>query len=115
MDVHAASEQSLIFYVHAKGVQAQTVANFYLAFEAQLAIIPVINKVHRDPCVVGLISDYCFSNLTCLPKIDLKNADPERVESQIEKVFDIPREECIRVSWSICMLLFFFLLFGVTY
>uniref|UniRef100_A0A3P9N808 GTP binding elongation factor GUF1 n=1 Tax=Poecilia reticulata TaxID=8081 RepID=A0A3P9N808_POERE len=56
-----------------QGIQAQTVANFYLAFEAQLAIIPVINK------------------------IDLKNADPERVESQIEKVFDIPCEECIRV------------------
>lgn len=46
MDVHAAGEQSLIFYGPVKGVQAQTVANFYLAFEAQLAIIPVINKVH---------------------------------------------------------------------
>uniref|UniRef100_A0A3Q1IW01 Tr-type G domain-containing protein n=1 Tax=Anabas testudineus TaxID=64144 RepID=A0A3Q1IW01_ANATE len=57
-----------------QGIQAQTVANFYLAFEAQLSIIPVINK------------------------IDLKNADPETVESQIEKVFDIPREECIRIS-----------------
>lgn len=31
-------------------------------------------------------------------QIDLKNADPERVEKQIEKVFDIPKEECIRVS-----------------
>lgn len=30
-----------------KGIQAQTVANFYLAFEAQLAIIPVINKVKK--------------------------------------------------------------------
>uniref|UniRef100_A0A3Q2EH78 GTP binding elongation factor GUF1 n=1 Tax=Cyprinodon variegatus TaxID=28743 RepID=A0A3Q2EH78_CYPVA len=57
-----------------QGIQAQTVANFYLAFESQLTIIPVINK------------------------IDLKNADPERVESQIEKVFDIPREECLRIS-----------------
>uniref|UniRef100_A0AAQ5Z4J7 Tr-type G domain-containing protein n=1 Tax=Amphiprion ocellaris TaxID=80972 RepID=A0AAQ5Z4J7_AMPOC len=57
-----------------QGIQAQTVANFYLAFEAQLTIIPVVNK------------------------IDLKNADPERVESQIEKVFDIPREECIRLN-----------------
>lgn len=28
-----------------QGIQAQTVANFYLAFEAQLTIIPVINKV----------------------------------------------------------------------
>lgn len=38
------------------------------------------------------------SNLTFLLQIDLKNADPDRVEAQIEKVFDIPREECIRVS-----------------
>lgn len=36
-----------------KGIQAQTVANFYLAFEAQLAIIPVINKVKKkDPLLV---------------------------------------------------------------
>ncbi|XP_056296053.1 translation factor GUF1, mitochondrial [Pseudoliparis swirei] len=67
--------QGVLLIVDAnQGVQAQTVANFYLAFEAQLAIVPVINK------------------------IDLKNADPVRVESQIEKVFDIPRNECIRIS-----------------
>ncbi|TNM99088.1 hypothetical protein fugu_013652 [Takifugu bimaculatus] len=67
--------QGVLLIVDAnQGIQAQTVANFYLAFEAQLAIIPVINK------------------------IDLRNADPERVESQIEKVFDIPREECIQIS-----------------
>ncbi|XP_031424678.1 translation factor Guf1, mitochondrial [Clupea harengus] len=67
--------QGVLLVVDAnQGIQAQTVANFYLAFEAQLAIIPVINK------------------------IDLKNADPERVEKQIEKVFDIPRVECIRIS-----------------
>ncbi|CAG5992902.1 unnamed protein product [Menidia menidia] len=67
--------QGVLLIVDAnQGIQAQTVANFYLAFEAQLTIIPVINK------------------------IDLKNADPERVESQIEKAFDIPSEECIRIS-----------------
>ncbi|XP_021417041.2 translation factor Guf1, mitochondrial isoform X3 [Oncorhynchus mykiss] len=67
--------QGVLLIVDAnQGIQAQTVANFYLAFEAQLTIIPVINK------------------------IDLKNADPERVEKQIEKVFDIPSEECIRIS-----------------
>lgn len=67
--------QGVLLIVDAnQGIQAQTVANFYLAFEAQLTIIPVINK------------------------IDLKNANPEQVESQIEKVFDIPREECIRIS-----------------
>ncbi|XP_060102297.1 translation factor GUF1, mitochondrial isoform X1 [Heteronotia binoei] len=67
--------QGVLLVVDAnEGIQAQTVANFYLAFEAQLSIIPVINK------------------------IDLKNADPERVEKQIEKVFDIPQEDCIRIS-----------------
>ncbi|XP_053922305.1 translation factor GUF1, mitochondrial isoform X3 [Cuculus canorus] len=67
--------QGVILVVDAnEGIQAQTVANFYLAFEAQLAIIPVINK------------------------IDLKNADPERVEKQIEKLFDIPVDECVRIS-----------------
>ncbi|XP_077877377.1 translation factor GUF1, mitochondrial isoform X3 [Ictidomys tridecemlineatus] len=57
-----------------EGIQAQTVANFFLAFEAQLTVIPVINK------------------------IDLKNADPDMVEKQIEKVFDIPSDECIKIS-----------------
>lgn len=92
-----------------KGIQAQTVANFYLAFEAQLTIIPVINKVQWDLPVFGLVTQFSYLNgvwyvmiaWRFLPQIDLKNADPERVESQIEKVFDIPREECIRVSWSI--------------
>ncbi|XP_033015693.1 translation factor GUF1, mitochondrial isoform X2 [Lacerta agilis] len=31
-------------------------------------------------------------------EIDLKNADPERVENQIETVFDIPKDDCIRIS-----------------
>ncbi|XP_019818238.2 translation factor GUF1, mitochondrial isoform X2 [Bos indicus] len=67
--------QGVLLVVDAnEGIQAQTVANFFLAFEAQLSIIPVINK------------------------IDLKNADPERVEKQIEKVFDIPGDECIKIS-----------------
>ncbi|XP_072920828.1 translation factor GUF1, mitochondrial isoform X2 [Hemitrygon akajei] len=67
--------QGVLLIVDAnEGIQAQTVANFFLAFEAQLMIIPVINK------------------------IDLKHAEPDRVEKQIEKVFDIPKEECIRIS-----------------
>ncbi|XP_062963635.1 translation factor GUF1, mitochondrial isoform X3 [Cynocephalus volans] len=67
--------QGVLLVVDAnEGIQAQTVANFFLAFEAQLSVIPVINK------------------------IDLKNADPERVEKQIEKVFDIPSSECIKIS-----------------
>ncbi|XP_067844342.1 translation factor GUF1, mitochondrial isoform X2 [Heptranchias perlo] len=67
--------QGVLLIVDAnQGIQAQTVANFFLAFESQLTIIPVINK------------------------IDLKHAEPDRVEKQIEKVFDIPKEECIRIS-----------------
>ena len=57
-----------------QGVQAQTVANFYLAFEAELTIVPVMNK------------------------IDLKVARPEVVTKQIEKMFDFKREEILRVS-----------------
>ena len=57
-----------------QGVQAQTVANFYLAFEAELTIVPVMNK------------------------IDLKVARPEVVTKQIEKMFDFQREDILRVS-----------------
>lgn len=57
------------------GVQAQTVANFYLAFGNDLVIIPVINK------------------------IDLKNADPERVCNQLESLFDIESSSVLRVSF----------------
>lgn len=56
------------------GVQAQTVANFYLAFGNDLVIIPVLNK------------------------IDLKNANPERVTKQLNSLFDIEPKEVLKVS-----------------
>ena len=56
-----------------QGVQAQTVANFYLAFEQELAIIPVMNK------------------------IDLKVARPDEVAEQIQNLFDVPNEDILRV------------------
>lgn len=44
-----------------QGIQAQTVANFFLAFEAQLSVIPVINKVTmREQCYL-LLSKSKFS------------------------------------------------------
>lgn len=43
----AACQGVLLVVDAAQGVQAQTVANFYLAFEANLAIIPVINKIDQ--------------------------------------------------------------------
>ncbi|XP_005091177.1 translation factor Guf1, mitochondrial isoform X1 [Aplysia californica] len=57
-----------------QGVQAQTVANFYLAFESELAIIPVLNK------------------------IDLKNAQPDIVANQIHNLFDIDKDEILKIS-----------------
>ncbi|XP_071949459.1 translation factor Guf1, mitochondrial-like [Antedon mediterranea] len=67
--------QGVLLLVDAnQGVQAQTVANFYLAFESELSIIPVLNK------------------------IDLKNADPDGVASQLENLFDLKEEECLRIS-----------------
>lgn len=58
----------------AQGVQAQTMANFYLAFEQNLMIIPVINK------------------------IDMVNADPEKVAHEMERAFDIKKSELLYIS-----------------
>ncbi|XP_052077454.1 translation factor Guf1, mitochondrial-like isoform X4 [Mytilus californianus] len=57
-----------------QGVQAQTVANFFLAFEADLTILPVLNK------------------------IDLPGADVETVQKQMKNVFDIEPDEILQVS-----------------
>ncbi|RAP33526.1 elongation factor 4 [Candidatus Marinamargulisbacteria bacterium SCGC AG-410-N11] len=69
-----ACEGVLLLVDAAQGIEAQTMANFYLALEHDLDIIPVINK------------------------IDLPAADPERVLKDIERVFGIPREECLLCS-----------------
>ncbi|GJQ65247.1 hypothetical protein Trydic_g7375 [Trypoxylus dichotomus] len=67
--------QGVILLIDANdGVQAQTVANFYLAFGKDLVIIPVLNK------------------------IDLKNADPGRVCAQLKSLFDIEEEEVLKIS-----------------
>ncbi len=57
-----------------QGVQAQTMANFFLAFEQNLTIIPVINK------------------------IDKATADPERIAGEMNKAFDIKKNEILHIS-----------------
>ena len=59
-----------------KGIQAQTLANFYLAFENELTIIPVMNK------------------------IDLKVARPDEVSEQMQTMFDVKDNEIIRVCFK---------------
>ncbi len=70
----AACDGALLIIDATQGVQAQTIANYYLALEHNLTIIPLINK------------------------IDASEADPDRVEAQIEDQLSIPKEEALRVS-----------------
>ncbi|WP_456476675.1 translation elongation factor 4 [Oceanithermus sp.] len=70
----AAVEGVLLVVDATQGVEAQTVANFFLALEHDHVIIPVINK------------------------IDLPSARPEEVALEIEEAFDIPAEECLFAS-----------------
>jgi GTP-binding protein LepA len=70
----AACEGALLVIDATQGVEAQTLANLYLALEADLAIIPVINK------------------------IDLPSADPERVRQEVEEIIGLPGSECLLAS-----------------
>ncbi|MDP2922534.1 MAG: translation elongation factor 4 [Candidatus Omnitrophota bacterium] len=69
-----ACEGAILLVDASQGVEAQTVANFYLALEANLKIIPVVNK------------------------IDLPNADVERTLGQLEDIFGFKRQEISLVS-----------------
>lgn len=67
--------QGVVLLVDANdGVQAQTVANFYLAFTKDLEIIPVLNK------------------------IDLKNANPDAVALQLQNLFGIEPKDIVKIS-----------------
>ncbi|MEA5091789.1 Elongation factor 4 [bioreactor metagenome] len=69
-----ACEGALLVIDATQGIEAQTLANVYLAMEHDLAIIPVINKV------------------------DLPSADPERVKHEIEEILGIDASEAILCS-----------------
>ena len=70
----AACEGALLIIDAAQGIEAQTLANYHLALEHDLTIIPVINK------------------------IDLPAADPERVMGEVEELLVMERSECILAS-----------------
>jgi elongation factor 4 len=69
-----ACQGALLLVDATQGVEAQTMANFYLAFEQNLTIVPIINK------------------------IDMAAADPERVAIQLHNLFDFNREDLVRAS-----------------
>lgn len=70
----AACEGALLLVDAAQGVEAQTVANMHLAHQANLYVIPVINK------------------------IDLPSADVPAVRKQLEDILAIPADEAIEAS-----------------
>src|SRR5580692_12218006 len=70
----AACEGALLVVDAAQGVEAQTVANCYTAMEQGLEVIPVLNK------------------------IDLPQADPDRVIHEIEEIIGLEAQNAIRVS-----------------
>ncbi|MFA6849176.1 MAG: translation elongation factor 4 [Selenomonadaceae bacterium] len=70
----AACEGALLVVDAAQGIEAQTLANVYMALEHDLEIIPVINK------------------------IDLPNADPEKVKQEIEDVIGLDTSDAVFAS-----------------
>jgi GTP-binding protein LepA len=70
----AACEGAILVVDAAQGIEAQTLANVYLALEHDLTIIPVLNK------------------------IDLPGAEPKMVAQEIEDVLGMPKEEVLHTS-----------------
>lgn len=70
----AACDGAILVVDSSQGVEAQTLANVYLALDADLEILPVINK------------------------IDLPNARPEEVKKEIEDIIGIPAEDAPCIS-----------------
>lgn len=71
---YASCGGALILVDASQGVQAQTVANFYLAFSQGLTLVPVLNKV------------------------DLPHSDPPRVLEQMQETFELDPESAVLVS-----------------
>ena len=70
----AACEGAILVVDAAQGVEAQTLANVYLALDNNLEILPVINK------------------------IDLPSADPDRVAAEVEELIGLPADDAPRSS-----------------
>ena len=70
----AACEGAILVVDAAQGVEAQTLANVYLALDNNLEILPVINK------------------------IDLPSADPDRVAAEVEELIGLPADDAPRIS-----------------
>ncbi|HUI26593.1 MAG TPA: translation elongation factor 4, partial [Candidatus Kryptonia bacterium] len=70
----AACEGALLVVDAAQGVEAQTVANAYLAIDTNLTVVPVLNK------------------------IDLPSAEPDRVKAEIEEIIGLDAQDAVLAS-----------------
>jgi GTP-binding protein LepA len=70
----AACEGALLIVDASQGIEAQTLANLYMALEADLEIIPIINK------------------------IDLPSAHPDEVAAEISNLLGVPQEQILQIS-----------------
>jgi small GTP-binding protein len=70
----AACQGAVLLIDAAQGLQAQTYSNFFLAFESNLAMVPVLNKV------------------------DLPTAEPDRTSEEVSREFDFDEESILRMS-----------------
>jgi GTP-binding protein LepA len=70
----AACEGAILVVDASQGIEAQTLANTYMALEHDLSLVPVVNK------------------------IDLPNAQPERVAREIQELLGLPQKEVIYAS-----------------
>lgn len=70
----AACEGAVLVVDAAQGIEAQTLANVYLALDNDLEILPLINK------------------------IDLPSADPERVKQEVEDIIGLPADDAVLAS-----------------
>ena len=70
----AACEGAVLVIDAAQGIEAQTLANVYLALENDLEILPLVNK------------------------IDLPSADPERVKQEVEDIIGLPTDDAVLAS-----------------
>ena len=77
----AACEGAILVVDATQGIEAQTLANTYLALEHDLAIVPVVNK------------------------IDLPSADPERVCGEVENVIGVEAMDSLRFLQSLELIL----------
>ncbi len=70
----AACEGAVLVIDAAQGIEAQTLANVYLALDNDLEILPLVNK------------------------IDLPSADPERVKQEVEDIIGLPTDDAVLAS-----------------